>query len=150
MHDTNIQDAIFQRSTPSLTAPVTCNMAESDLRQRIQSKEDDGTTTVPTAPSSTSRPAPTATNRIGVVDVIRVLLGVALVSSVASYFVTGNSLVWNRRPQFTRLNRLVAIYVSLSCLPQNVGPSIYKTLTTCPLAWVQPCHDRGRAASVRR
>ncbi|KAI9878826.1 MAG: hypothetical protein M1830_010395 [Pleopsidium flavum] len=42
--------------------------------------------------------------RIGVTDVLRVLGGVILLSSVLSWFVTNESVLWGYRPAFTRVS----------------------------------------------
>jgi hypothetical protein len=46
--------------------------------------------------------------RIGVLDVLRVLGGLFLLSSVLSYFITNDSILWGYRPGFTRLAWLKA------------------------------------------
>ena len=49
---------------------------------------------------------------LSVLDVLRILGGLVLLSSALSYFVTGNSIVWNApRPAWTRPARIKAWWV---------------------------------------
>ncbi len=40
--------------------------------------------------------------RISLLDILRVLAGLVLLSSILSYFITNSSLTWNYRPAWTR------------------------------------------------
>lgn len=64
----------------------------------------------PRAYYNTSDPDPDdGPSRLSVLDVLRVLGGLALLSSALSYFVTGDSVLWgHRRPAITRPARIRA------------------------------------------
>ena len=47
-------------------------------------------------------------SRLSLLDVLRVLGGLFLLSSTLSYFITGNSILWGYRPAFTRPARIKA------------------------------------------
>ena len=96
------------------------------LRSRTNLPAKDGQT-LSTAPStaddksfnSTSRKSKAYTseeedgpNRLSVLDVLRVLGGLFLLSSMLSYFITGNSILWGYRPAITRPARIKAWLVS--------------------------------------
>ena len=50
--------------------------------------------------------------RFSLLDILRVLAGILLLSTTLSYFVTGNSIFWNYRPPYTRPARIKAWLVS--------------------------------------
>ena len=47
-------------------------------------------------------------SRLSLLDVLRVLGGLFLLSSTLSYFITGHSILWGYRPAFTRSARIKA------------------------------------------
>ena len=96
------------------------------LRSRTNLPAKDGqppSTTPPTANDesldTTSRKSKTyasdqedGPNHLSVLDVLRVLGGLFLLSSTLSYFITGNSVLWDYRPAITRPARIKAWFVS--------------------------------------
>lgn len=53
---------------------------------------------------------------IGVVEALRIVAGLLLISCIASYFVTGDSVTWNYRPWWIRPKALTAWLVSSATL----------------------------------
>ena len=47
-------------------------------------------------------------NRLSLLDVLRIVGGLFLLSSTLSYFIPGNSILWGYRPAFTRPARIKA------------------------------------------
>lgn len=70
-------------------------------------------------------------NRLSLLDVLRVLGGLFLLSSTLSYFITGNSILWGYRPAFTRPARIKAWLVST--LPVKFSFQCPETNTRPPL-----------------
>jgi hypothetical protein len=63
--------------------------------------------------SSTSRPEPPIT----ILDCFRLIFGLLLLNSLLSYFVTGDSYLWNYNPWWIRPKAIVAKLVRLiTCL----------------------------------
>ena len=62
-------------------------------------------------------------SRLSLLDVLRVLSGLFLLSSTLSYFITGNSILWGYRPAITRPARIKAWLVreSFPCSPSKDG-----------------------------
>lgn len=56
-------------------------------------------------------------SRLSLLDILRVLGGLFLLSSTLSYFITGNSILWGYRPALTRPAQLKAWLVSLRSPP---------------------------------
>jgi len=83
----------------------------SILRSRPTNKPDPPSSSSIT-PSETqldnADPIPT---RLSLIDVLRVLGGLLLLSTTLSYFITSNSLTWGYRPSFTRPARVLAYLV---------------------------------------
>ena len=75
-------------------------MATQPARYR-KSPKTAGSDAVP-AQSKEPTPKPTAQPGFSVVDVVRMVLGILLLSSVLSYFITGDSVLWGWRPWFVR------------------------------------------------
>ena len=75
-------------------------------------------------------------SRLSLLDVLRVLGGLFLLSSTLSYFITGNSILWGYRPAFTRPARIKAWLVrslpfknSFQC-PYTNRPPLPSTVLT--------------------
>jgi len=98
---------------------------DNELRQRNVAQEH-GTPVLVNTPATTIT-RPSTAGGISFIDVLRIIVGLTLVSTVGSYLVTsGESLVWNlRRPRWTTASglkqRMVRSIVIL--------PSPYKNLT---------------------
>ena len=93
----------------------------TSLRSRTNLPPKDPLTAAKNDPSdSSSKPKVYTTdqdegpNRLSLLDVLRVLGGLLLLSSTLSYFVTGNSILWGYRPAITRPARIKAWLVRLS------------------------------------
>lgn len=88
----------------------------NDLRSRInatptsQKSHPDGREKPTSSAKSTSyaEDLDDGPTRISLLDVVRVLAGLFLLSGTLSYFITGNSVTWNYRPAFTRPARIKA------------------------------------------
>jgi len=95
-------------------------MASSNLRSRPNATHSNPNGTSPSSSSPAEKPSATdedeGPSRISVLDVLRVLAGLILLSSALSYFITGNSVTWNYRPAFTKPARVKA-WLVLSLLP---------------------------------
>ena len=52
-----------------------------------------------------------ASTRISLLDIVRVIAGLLVLSAALSYIVTSNSYTWNYRPAFTRPERVKAWWV---------------------------------------
>lgn len=59
---------------------------------------------------------PSSQSRLSVLDILRILGGLFLLSSTLSYFVTSNSIFWNYRPPFAKLAELKAWIVRFSLI----------------------------------
>ena len=94
--------------------PSTTPLAADD-------KPLDSTSRKPKAYSSEEEDGP---NHLSVLDVLRVLGGLFLLSSTLSYFITGNSILWGYRPAITRPARIKAWLVS----HLHSFPYLWKTL----------------------
>jgi len=103
-------------------------MVDSDLRQRKVDPNDTGFAAKAPPHSFVAKPPPKtyssadledSATRIGVLDVLRVLAGVALLSSTISYFVTGSSFVWGLQPPVWLKNRdaFMSKFVSTTEIP---------------------------------
>ncbi|KAI9889913.1 MAG: hypothetical protein M1814_004636 [Vezdaea aestivalis] len=75
------------------TAEATNDPSESDTYEQIISDEDESTSI-----------------GITILDIIRVVLGVLLVNSLLSYYVTSDSIFWNYRPRWTRPAHIKAYF----------------------------------------
>lgn len=87
---------------------------DGGIRQRAVVQDEDNPARA--APSEKVNPTSSTetTGGIGFVDVLRIIVGLALVSTVGSYLITsGESLTWGiRRPWFTKLSGLQQSMVS--------------------------------------
>ena len=70
----------------------------------------------PSKPKAYTSDHDEGSNRLSVLDVLRVLGGLFLLSSTLSYFITGNSILWGYRPAITRPARIKAWLVR-HCTP---------------------------------
>ena len=87
-------------------------------RNAISSADDD-------QPDPTSKPKAYVSDpdegpsRLSLLDVLRVLGGLFLLSGTLSYFITGNSILWGYRPAFTRPARIKAWLVRRKVYPSS-------------------------------
>lgn len=90
----------------------------SNLRSRPSTKPADNTESSHQLSNAGSEFTPSdeedGPTRLSFLDVLRMLGGLFLISSILSYFITGDSIFWNYRPAFTRLPRIKAWIVSFS------------------------------------
>lgn len=66
--------------------------------------KDDSETNGSHAPQTSTK---ASSGGFGFLDVLRILGGVFLLSSVVSYFVTGDSILWGYRPWYTQPSQLL-------------------------------------------
>ena len=95
-------------------------MASSTLRPRTNlpsSSQHDSNTLDSASAEKPTTPSKAKAHTIGedegptsltLLDVLRVIAGLILLSSTLSYFITGNSITWGYRPAFTRPVRIKA------------------------------------------
>lgn len=98
----------------------------SEVRQRASNKKPDTATT----PTPAAR-AKAEDSSISLIDICRGVVFLVLASSVLSYFVTGDSLVWNiQRPAITRPEVIKAYFVraTLIYVPNMQLTSIHASL----------------------
>ncbi|KAL9132440.1 MAG: hypothetical protein Q9175_006382 [Cornicularia normoerica] len=83
--------------------------------------------------NSTSKPRPylpdpeEGPSHLSLLDVLRVLGGLFLLSSTLSYFITGNSILWGYRPAITRPARIKAwltLNYRYTTAPMLLSPSL--------------------------
>lgn len=86
----------------------------SDLRQRKVGPETDIPATSKSPAIDAERTIKTERTGISLLDILRVIAGLALVSCALSYFVTGTSYTWNLDPWFLQPTRLRAWSVCIS------------------------------------
>ena len=89
-------------------------MASSNLRSRAnvtannQHDSPKSSTEKPSSASKLTADEDEGPSRLSVLDILRVLAGLILLSITLSYFITGNSITWGYRPAFTRPARIKA------------------------------------------
>ena len=90
-----------------MTTVRSRNTLPPKYRKAVDTADDDrsNSTSKPKAYVSDPDDGP---SRLSVLDVLRVLGGLFLLSSTLSYFITGNSIIWGYRPAFTRPARIKA------------------------------------------
>lgn len=86
----------------------------SDLRQRKVVAETEIPATSKSPAIDPERTTKTERTSISLLDILRVIAGLALVSCALSYFVTGTSYTWNLDPWFLQPTRLRAWSVCIS------------------------------------
>jgi hypothetical protein len=86
-------------------------MAENEARRRVPAKAEDRGATI-----QTKEPAPGAKKRSGinVVDILRGITGLLLLTAALSWFITGESVIWNWRQLPTLLGAAKRYVV---CIP---------------------------------
>lgn len=95
---------------------------DTDLRRRTAAKQEaefgtsDGLSKSKDGESKKAKETKSSSASVGIVDGLRILTALALVSFVASYFVTrGESFIWNaQRPWWTKPKIIKAYFVSPS------------------------------------
>jgi hypothetical protein len=99
-------------------------MDATSVRRRPAASDKSSTSEKPTSDSSKGRErdddadydADEAEARgFGVLDVVRVLLGLLLLSSAMSWFVHGDSLLWGWKPWFANVDAVLGRLVSIPC-----------------------------------
>ena len=74
---------------------------------------EDGPSSSPSKPKAYGSDEDEGPSHLSLLDILRVLGGLFLLSSTLSYFITGNSILWGYRPALTRPAQLKAWLVSL-------------------------------------
>ena len=114
-------------STHPSSHPTPTTMSAPNLRARKSEKPSSSAaplTTIPPEPPKKSTNDNTPP-RLSILDVLRVLGGLFLLSSTLSYFITRDSILWGWRPPLTRVARIQAWLVHN--FPPSPPPQIYST-----------------------
>ena len=99
-------------------------MAENEVRRRVlATKAEDGNAT-----SQTQEPGAKKTSGINVVDILRGITGLLLLTAALSWFITGESVIWNWRQLPTLLGAAKRYMVCIFNRP--LGVSNHNTNTT--------------------
>lgn len=91
--------------SPSHDLRSRTNATSTSQKSRTDVREKPTSSAKPTSHVEDTDDGPT---RISLLDILRVLAGLFLLSGTLSYFITGNSVTWNYRPAFTRPARIKA------------------------------------------
>ena len=117
------------------------NKKQGEVRQ-IQKKKKNGPVAATATATATSA---SASNAISVYDVLRLVLGLFVVSCALSFYVTGDGLFWGHRPWFTRVDVVKAWLVRLISFvfsPLSLSPfHSFVLLYRCRKEW---CLDVAR------
>jgi len=95
-------------------------MSDNEIRRRTKAQgvEDAGPTPVPKVKKSPRRHANDGIS-FGVLDIIRILVGLLVLSSALSWFVTGESVLWGWKPWFSNVGAVKSWLVCFA-LYQNL------------------------------
>ena len=77
-------------------------MAEEVRQRKPAATAANGSATATKDPTASSSPQEDSSPTLSVLDVLRLLLGLFLLSSLLSYFITNDSILWGYRPWYTR------------------------------------------------
>lgn len=77
-------------------------MAEVRRRKQDEAVEENAVDSKQESKRIADLSAAEASNRISVLDVLRILGGILLVNCALSYYITGHSVAWGYRPWFSR------------------------------------------------
>ena len=90
-----------------MTALRSRNIVPPTDRKAVHTADDDQSVPTP-KPKIYFSDSDEGPNRLSLLDVLRVLGGLFLLSGTLSYFITGNSILWGYRPAVTRPARIKA------------------------------------------
>lgn len=140
-----------------LTTRSRNGSARKSSSSSSSSSSSEGSTSKLSSQKSNPLPSPQLRPRFSLLDVIRILGGVFLLSSALSYFVTSNSIFWGYRPNIASKTAGIRTFIvcfpfprsalSLSC--QSSFKVVKKFLTSCNSARTPPTHARSARAFRR-